>query len=917
MPVLYGQKISGLVIDGTSGKPLPLVRVTVSGTSLEETTDVDGTFIISESPPIGEFILTLTKNAFFDKHFPVKALTGDIDLGVIIMQPDLPEAHLQTGIISLEDHELDEEESGHSNVSGLLQASRDVFLTAAAFDFSPAFFRPRGYDSEYSTVLINGVEMNKFLNGRPLWSNWGGLNDVQRNQEFWAGTGASEVSFGGPAGTTNIVMRASQYSNGGKFSYAIANRAYTGRAMGSYHSGLLPSGWAYSFSLSRRFATESYMEGSSYNANSFFTSVEKKLNDAHSLNLTAFYTPNTRGKNSPNTQEVYDLKGQKYNSYWGRDGGEIRNSRLRHVEEPVVMLNHFWSPKSDFSINSSVAYQFGQIGNSRIDYGGSRLYAVGSEALFIGGGSNPDPAYYQKMPSYFFRFEHKPDYQSAYLAEQDFRKNGQLNWSEFYLANESSATAGGNAIYALYEDRTDDRQITTNSNFRYRWNPLVVLTGAVAHRQLKSENFANIVDLFGAVHFLDVDSFAEGPAAQNDLDNPNRLAGENDIFKYHYSLKAGKTSGFLQTEFNWNRIEAYLAAEGAATAYQRTGHFRNGNFPDNSLGEGRLLRFGTYAAKSGITYKINGRHYLTTNLAHLTKPPALRNSYSNARQNNDVVTGLKNEKITTADAGYIIRAPYLTGRITGFYGLFRDATEVSFYYADGLADSETNVTNAFVQEVMTGIGKSNLGLEFGLEVPLNSTLRLRTAGSLGNYIYDRNPQLYLTSDDFPEVRKYGDVFLKGYRLPGGPQRAIQAAFEYRDPSYWWISTSANFFSGAYIDISPLSRTRNFYTDIDGLPIYNYDENIAEELLRQEQFDNYMLMNMVGGKSWRLKNRFVGIFGSLNNILNSSYKTGGYEQSRNVNYTLLKADMERKQPIFAPKYWFGYGTTYYAHVYYRF
>ncbi|WP_245583391.1 hypothetical protein [Salinimicrobium terrae] len=445
----------------------------------------------------------------------------------------------------------------------------------------------------------------------------------------------------------------------------------------------------------------------------------------------------------------------------------------------------------------------------------------------------------------------------------------------------------------------------------------VVFTGALNFRQLNSENFASILDLFGAAAFLDVDSFSKGTEAQNDLQNINKLVAESDIFKYHYDLNATNGGGFLQAEFNFRKIETYVATQGSFISYQRTGYFQNGNFPDNSLGNSNELNFGNYGSKGGITYKINGRNYLNTNLAYFTKPPALRNTFSNARQNNDVVTGLRNEKIFTADAGYTVRSPFLTGRITGFYGTFKDVTEVSFYYADGLSGSGREVTNAFVQEVMTGIDKRHIGLEFGLEIPLTTTVKIRTAGSVGEYIYNNNPQVYLTSDDFTEVRHMGKTSLEGYRLPGGPQRVVQAGFEYRDPAYWWISASANFFSKTFIDVAPLPRTQNFKTDVDGLPFNHYDERVAQRLLRQEEFESYMLVNLVGGKSWRLKNKFVGIFGSLNNILDSTYKTGGYEQSRNVNYDLLKADMEREQPIFGSKYWFGPGTTYYAHVYYRF
>ena len=56
-----------------------------------------------------------------------------------------------------------------------------------------------------------------------------------------------------------------------------------------------------------------------------------------------------------------------------------------------------------------------------------------------------------------------------------------------------------------------------------------------------------------------------------------------------------------------------------------------------------------------------------------------------------------------------------------------------------------------------------------------------------------------------------------------------------------------------------------------------------ELLKQEKFDDYMLVNLVGGKSFKLGKKYIGFFASINNVFNETYKTGGYEQSRNGNY----------------------------------
>ncbi len=77
------------------------------------------------------------------------------------------------------------------------------------------------------------------------------------------------------------------------------------------------------------------------------------------------------------------------------------------------------------------------------------------------------------------------------------------------------------------------------------------------------------------------------------------------------------------------------------------------------------------------------------------------------------------------------------------------------------------------------------------------------------------------------------------------------------------------------------------------------------------------MNLVGGKSWKVKNYYFGFFANVSNILNTTYKTGGFEQSRNANYQTLLEDKSRTLPLFGPKYWYGYGTSFYTSIYFRF
>jgi len=920
----FAQEISlgGTLVDAQNYKRLADAELLIEKSSFKTFSDENGVFLFtSEKLPLGEQILKVNLPDYKELRIPIIIETEtEKDLGLILMHPILADYANQISTISLSDAELDEDEAQIDNLSGLLQASRDVFLNAAAFDFSQTFFRPRGLDSEHGKVLINGIEMNKTYTGRPQWSTWGGLNDVQRNQVFSMGLTPSDVSFGGLAGTTNIIMRASQYAKGGTAYLAAANRRYFGRLMASYGSGELKNGWAYSISASRRFAKEAYVDGTLYDANGFFLSVEKTFNEKHSLNFTGFYTPNIRGKSSPNTAEVFELKGRKYNAYWGFQDGEIRNSRVREIKEPILMLNHFWEFSEKISINNNFAFQFGKTGNSRIDFGGTRLAEINDQNSYVGGGTNPDPTYYQKLPSYYLRFSDNPNYEAAYLAQQDFRENGQLNWQQLYRAN----NAAGYTVYALAEDRNDDLKFDLNSIISTKISVHISLDGKLALSYLNSHNFASIKDMLGGATFLDVDFFAEGDQetsleqrAQSDLQNPNRSVGEDQPYKYSFRLFASNANAFGQLNFDYDRFDFYLGITTSQTFYQRNGLFQNGNYPDNSLGKSQKLNFTDFGGKVGANYKITANHLLAFNAAWYSKAPNLRNSFSNSRQNNEVVIGLQSEQLQNVDLSYRYRSSNIKARLSAYYTQIKSATEISFYYADGLSGLGRNSTTAFVQEVLSGINKQHLGLEMGVEAQITSAIKLKAAAAMGQFTYNNNPSLYLTSDDFNDIVDYGTSYLKNYRLAGGPQRAAQIGFEYRDPGYWWFGTTFNFFSQAFLDISPLTRTSNFLNDTDGLPILNYDENVAAGLLKQEQFDDYMLVNVIGGKSWLVKGKFIGFFVSLNNIFDKLYKTGGFEQSRNANYRTLKQDRERQNPIFGPKYWYGTGASYFAMVYVRF
>ena len=894
--------VQGSIKDMLTDQPLEGVLVHFEDTQLNTLTDALGEFKFSSNVPLGEQFLSLKRVGYLVARYPIIVSEGQIlDIQDMMLQVDNSDDDLFT--ISLSDDELNSDTSGADNITGLLASSQDIFQRAAAFEFSSSFFRVRGLNSDNGTVLMNGIEMNKIYNGRPQWSNWGGLNDVLRNQELTTGLAPSYYNFGGILGTTNINLRASEYQSGSRVTYSSSNRSYTNRAMATHASGVVKGDWSYAFSLGRRWGNEGYQDGTFYNANSFFLSVEKKINDKHSLNFTGFYTPNKRGKSSPNTQEVYDLKNIKYNEYWGYQDGEKRNSRVKRIAEPVLMLNHYWDFTDKTSLNTNVAYQFGELGNSRLDYAG---------------GSNPSPSYYQGLPSYFLADTDGPDLAGAYDAYQNFTEGGQLVWNRLYDANVTNNLTGDNAAYVLYEDRSDDTQLSVNTIINSEISEHITLNAAINYKHLKSHNFAEIIDMLGSTTgYLNIDSFDQ---VQFDLQNPNQIVGEGDTFRYNYNLEANILSMFAQAQFKYNKVDFFLAVRNTKTSYQREGLYQSEVYKDNSLGKGEKVEFTGIGTKGGFTYKFSGKHLLVANAGYLTKAPTIRNTFSSSRDNHAIVGdqsgfGITEEKICTFDLNYIYKSPIVKTRLTGYFTKMQDANEVSFYYADGISGVDSGT--AFVQEVLEGIDKRHLGIEFGIEAQVTPTIKLTGVASVGQYTYDNNPNLLLTSSDFIDGLNFGEANLENYKIAGGPQRAASLGFEYRDPNYWWFGTTANFMSNAYIDVSPLTRTENFYLDTDGIPFPDYDPTLAKELLRQEKFDSYMVWNAVGGKSWKVGNKYISQFVSLNNILNTQFKTGGFEQGRNANYQSLKEDTSAPKRRFGPKYWFGRGTTYFINLNLRF
>ena len=105
-----------------------------------------------------KFFLLLTIPLFFGpgRAAAQEPVTENAQADTTVTQqvppPDVP-------VITLSTADIEGDADSH-DISSLLQGSRDVFMNTAGYNFGSARFRVRGYDSENTTVMINGISVN-------------------------------------------------------------------------------------------------------------------------------------------------------------------------------------------------------------------------------------------------------------------------------------------------------------------------------------------------------------------------------------------------------------------------------------------------------------------------------------------------------------------------------------------------------------------------------------------------------------------------------------------------------------------------------------------------------------------------------------------------------------------------------------
>ncbi|SHH35128.1 TonB-dependent receptor [Wenyingzhuangia marina] len=909
--MMYAQQekqIKGVVKDFITNEPLTVFKIEIPNTNQKYLfKDSQGSYSLKISKEVKQVIFTA------EGYQNLWTSVEELDSKLVFLKP-LDEVHDEFSLLNLTDDQLEDESGEVTNITGIFSASDDIYLNTVGFEFQGVFYSARGLGSDQRAFLLNGVQQNRLYDDRPAWNNWGGVDGIYRSQEVTEPLGASEKTFGRALGVTSLTTRPSKYRTGTRVAYARSDRSYQNKASIS-HVGSLPNQWHYMVSTSRRWGNEGYRSGTLYDANSLMLSVEKFLNTHNSLTTSFLYTPNRRGVAGAYTDEVFRLKGNSYNGNWGFQNGNKRNARVRTVEEPLLLFTHTYENENKTRWENSLLLQNGSIGYSRIDYNG---------------GTNPDAAYYQKLPSYWLS-KNTVDYENVYRYEQAFIEDGQLNWDFLYQANAEMKAINQNAAYVLYDDKREERRIQFNSNITQKIKENWDFNVSIDYRNIKSENFAEVLDLLGGSGYLDVASFT---LAQSDLNNPNRVVKEGERFKYNYNIYSSSISGFAQTSWKGKRIEGSTALGTSYTKHQREGLYNYENYAD-AEGKSKKIDLFAHQAKANVLLKISGRNLIDFKTAYIQKSPSVRQVFPNARVSNTTLSNLKTENLFSNALSYIHRGLNAKIKLTGYYNLQRNVTETGFYFAEGFGtdgdddpnrDDLLDENSLFVQEVLNNIQKKYVGLELGTSYDINSSIKLTGVVGVGDYTYDNNPNLLLYTEDDASAQNLGFVKgakdlgtanIQGKKLSVGPQQAFSIMLAYNDPNYWRIRVSVNHFRNNYVDIAPIRYISNFTNEINGSPIANVNEDLLDLFRQQEQLNNFTLINLSGGKSWRLNTGYLSVYWNVQNILDIDYRTGGFSNSRAANYSEQLNEYNRELPLFGSRYFVGNGRTFFTGLYYSF
>ncbi len=852
---LFSQiSIKGKLVDSVTTQPLIGATASLRGSSKGSASDLEGNFLIKNISE-GYYIVVFSYIGYKEQIKEIKLIKGDsLNLGTIklsaigILLNDIEinssiistndESKVPTAVSTISQKEIDEKMGG-TEFPEILNSTPGVYASMGGGGYGDGFVVMRGYGSQNTAVLLNGVPVNDMENGIVYWSNWSGLNEVTRTMQVQRGLGFSKLGVSSIGGTYNILIKPAEMYRGVSVNYSRSNLAFQNHVSVTASTGLV-KGWAVTASGSRRWG-ESYRPGVFTDAWAYFLSAYKKISKNHQLLFTGFGAPQVHGAGWDATQSNYETYGYRgdslgntknYNAAAGVYEGKVRNRSLNHYHKPQFMLNHYWDLGPKTKITNSLYWSFGRGGGTNIQR------SSGAPSL-----SGPN-----------------------YINDK-----GQLMWDSIYALNrrnivtvdsssEGKITGARSKYY--FEDRVNDHNwYGIFSTIRSEITEKFTVVGGLDARYYQGNHYAKVDNLLGGDFMIDKDPFrltANGDGADHDKAVPSKVAREGDKVRYYYKGTVDWLGVFAQGEYTLKKFDFFLTGNFSRTSFFREGIFDHELFAatgNSGLGKSARKEFFNYTTKAGINYRINGRHNVFVNAGYFNRAPFFSNAFIDARQSAQLMDNLTSEKISSAEGGYMFRSPWLSANINAYYTERKD-----WMYTESFQSPDYE--GKFKNFITSGVGAIHNGVEFDFKIKPIKKLDITGMASVGDWRWKGNPKAIVRDDNTLGVDTGAQtIYIDNMKVGNAAQTTIGLGARYQLPFYSYIGIQANYFDNLYMDYNPSIRT---------------NPKTAKTVKMRE----YYLLDVYAGISYKIKkwNHFIKLRINVNNILDEVYLTQGRESS---------------------------------------
>lgn len=762
----------------------------------------------------------------------------------------------------------------------LRQHDGDLYGEITDYRFAFVDMARRGFDFYERGVWLDGITMQSsdiaILRRLGLTeSRTSGISPSDNYASIATGSDNFSTMQGVPLSEVNL----------GTF---FSGRGYLGGVRATLHS-MMNRGWSISLHTLARGGDDLYVGGVYNNSVDCGLRLGKEFASGGNLSLLVMARLGERGLRSGSVEEVFTLTGDNlYNPNWGRQNGEVRNSRVRRDYVPFAMLSYGSEVGKSTKMTLAVGGRYAERSYSTLGWYGAMT---------------PRPDNYRYLPSYF------ADESVAQSVADEWRRGNerytQVDWNEMYYQN---AMSNRGAIYAL-EERVE-RVARAEVSLRFQSN---IANGLLVKYGLRamynsSRNFKRLGDLLGAAYLDDIDYYLMDDDTfsrnlQNNLRDPNRRVGEGDKFSYDYALLEMAYSADAAIEYRAGHWQLNALLQIANHSFHRKGYYEKEIFAgDNSFGRSRAESFAPYVFKALVGYNFSPSSIFNISVAAAGKCADVEDMFLNPEYNNRFIDNPALESHIAAELNYKYSSDAVNMVVTA-YAISRQNQTRSLRTYDDLSAE-------YCDMVISDLATISYGAELATKIKLSRRLTLSAAVAAARHIYSENPIINHYSDaDNSVICENSESLVGDCNVGGAPQLSGVVALNYLNYRGWAASCSVQAVAGRYADVSFVRRTERVARQASA------SEEIYREFMSQQRLNDAVTVDASLSKWFDIRGKRLSLTLSVRNLLGSrDIVYGGYEQLRIRNY------MSASQRVYAPlpnNITYSYPRTYYGVVSWKF